>query len=277
MLDVPQFYSVPRWRDQWNVLRPDGTHHRGHDIACDSHEDIPVVRAGTLVKNGHTSVLGNYAVLKINTTTFDYYCHLLIGSRPDVGAVLAAGDRIGQAAGYSDDHGSAWTGIHLHYGSGPVVTSVTTGTTYNATDIVRGVLTSVAGSDVQSFPVPRTPEQETQMDTCYYQLQTPDGQPRVWGIFGPDCGEPGWCETSDLVTAQAWGKLYGTRFLDPTDGGRSNAAPTRVGAPWGVIDSATWAKMKAQAEIALKARHSLAANVTVTLPPLTITGTVAPK
>lgn len=147
MLPVPQFYAQSRWRDRWNVLRPNGTRHRGHDIACATHEDIPLLRAGTLVENDHSGALGNYAVVQVGAA-FDFYCHLLIGTRPNVDDRLPQGARIGQAAGPNDDHGSSWYGVHLHYGSGPKVTSVTSGTTYDATAIIRSTLTSFAGGGI---------------------------------------------------------------------------------------------------------------------------------
>jgi hypothetical protein len=139
MLTVRDFYARSRWRDQWNVLRPDGSRHRGHDIACGTHEDIPALRGGTVVVVSRSSVLGHFVVVQ-SGTDFDYYCHLLAGSLPAPNAAVSAGTRIGRAAGPDDEHGSAWRGVHLHFGSGARSTSVTTGATHDATAIVRGVL-----------------------------------------------------------------------------------------------------------------------------------------
>lgn len=178
MLTVRAFYAQARWGDQWNVLRPNGTRHRGHDISCDSREDIPLLRRGTVVKNGHTSVLGNFCVVQVDEDEFDFYCHLLIGTRPDVSLVaLDPGVRVGKAAGWGDDHGSAWTGPHLHYGSGPKITSVTTGTTYNATAIVVSVLSSTAGGGTTPLPDPPPvpPVEEREIPVIHAAWLGPDG------------------------------------------------------------------------------------------------------
>lgn len=197
MLTVPDFYAVARWRDRWGVLRADGTRHRGHDIACDTHEDIPALRGGTVTTNGWSSVLGNYVVLQRTPVTFDYYCHLLGTGRPSKGAVLADGGKVGAAAGANDDHGSAWSGVHLHYGSGPLPTSVTTGTTYDATAIITAVLTTAQ---------PKEP-----LMAINAAWRQPSGT--IWVQF-----EPG-CPLYDGITLTEWSALSanGARYVDTTD------------------------------------------------------------
>lgn len=149
------FYDPDRWRDEWGITRiVNGAltnPHRGHDVAAAPGETVPALRGGRVVLVSELSasrVLGYHVVVDTGKG-FDYYCHLLVGTRPNVGDVLEAGDSVGLVAGWGDYTGTAWTGPHLHYGSGPNLRSVYEGTTYNATTIVRDTLTtiSLAGLD----------------------------------------------------------------------------------------------------------------------------------
>lgn len=144
MLAVPLFYAPVRWGDEWNVLRADGSRHRGHDIMTGSRNEVPALYAGRVVTRGYTRVLGFYIVLKTDHG-YDYYCHLLEKDRPSLGLEILRGTKVGTTATWGDPTGSAWTGPHLHYGSGPKVTSVTSGATHDATKLVQAALTATAG------------------------------------------------------------------------------------------------------------------------------------
>jgi hypothetical protein len=173
MLSVSSFFARARWGTQWgvvDVMHPTG--HRGHDIVCAVHEDEPALRGGRVVTKGYSSVLGNYSVIEVNASTFDYYCHQYatptFDSRHPLG-VIAAGERVGQAAGPGDIHGSAWTGTHLHYGSGPALASVVTGATYNATQIIAARLASSAPAGDGATAIVSPPKERDHM-----QLIGPD-------------------------------------------------------------------------------------------------------
>lgn len=146
MLTVPEFYAKDRWGDQWDEPRPDGTRHRGHDIMTGSRNEVPALYPGRIVTRGYTRVLGFYVVVKTGHG-YDYYCHLLEKDRAVLGRDVERGQKVGTTATWGDVTGTAWSGPHLHYGSGPRITSVTTGATHNATNLVAAVLATTAGGD----------------------------------------------------------------------------------------------------------------------------------
>lgn len=158
-MSVAEFYAQDRWGDLWGVTRVVNGRvtnpHRGHDVKAAGGETVPALRPGrvVLVSEASTSAILGYHIVVDSGSGFDYYCHLRVGTRPNVGAWVNAGDRVGLVAGWNDFHGSAWTGPHLHYGSGPNVRSVYEGTTYNATAIVRNALSSLApaGDDIKEI------------------------------------------------------------------------------------------------------------------------------
>ncbi|KAK1548443.1 hypothetical protein Q3G72_027507 [Acer saccharum] len=104
------------WRDFYRtVTNPyaapgrfySGAGHHGVDFAAAPHQSIPTYVKAKCVLNGHSSVLGNYTVLKAGLIYYGW-AHLLIGTRPDLGQTLVPGDSVGKASTWGDDHGSAW-------------------------------------------------------------------------------------------------------------------------------------------------------------------------
>lgn len=204
MLTGPQFYARARWGDQWNVLRPDGSHHRGHDIRAAAGSQVPALRAGRVVSRGFSTVLGYYLVLQVARGMYDFYCHLRNKDRPTVGTDLAKGALIGSIAGPNDAHGTAWQGPHLHFGSGPTITSVTGGSTKNATTIVSAALTTSAGG---TTPTPLPTRKKTRMATLFY---TKDSKGNLFALAGDSPGtSANWLETRDQGLANALAVQYG--------------------------------------------------------------------
>lgn len=128
---------ITNWRDFYTAARrgnlfgirgpfygPQG--HRGLDFAAAPHEPIPSFVEAKCVYNGHSSVLGNYTVLR-RGLVFYGWAHLLIGTRPDVGATVSIGESIGKAATLGDDHGSAWSGAHCHTTRGLTLLHIVSG------------------------------------------------------------------------------------------------------------------------------------------------------
>lgn len=197
MLTVPQFYAQTRWGDEWNVLRANGKRHRGHDIKAPRGQVVPALNAGTVHAIGYSSVLGYYVVVRLTAFTYEFYCHLIVGTRPKVGTVLKQGQSVGQVAGPDDDPGSAWSGPHLHYGAGPASFSVTTGPTYDATKRVSTVLTQFASGQIIPLPT----EEENVMDD--YRFIYTKAAPVRWALMHPTLVPDGVQVTSSQGDANA--------------------------------------------------------------------------
>lgn len=89
-------------------------------------------------------------------------------------------------------------------------------------------------ASLHTEPISST-EQEIDMTQLNYLALIDDKGKRIkYGIFGQTI--PGGCEiTTDVLTAQAYGDLAGTRVYDP-----ENGWPVRVGAPLKDIKQAEW-------------------------------------
>lgn len=246
MLSVNAFYAQSRWGTQWGVV--DAAHprgHRGHDIKCGAHAEIPALRGGTVVKNGYSSILGYWSVLIKDNYVYDYYCHMVNGSQSNPGVWVPQGARVGVSAAAGDKPGSAWLGPHLHYGSGPNENSIFTDPTYNATKIVTDVLASTAGGGTTPIPNKR----KNSMSTLYYNAGI-----KTWALAGDSPGTPAnWLETQGQTTADQWADGHGSSV---------------------VLGDGSWAAFKA----AYLKPLNTSASVTVppiTIPPIEYTGPTA--
>lgn len=138
-----QFYAPARQGNAFGIKGPfyGPQGHRGQDYRAAVHESIPnyVPKGARCVLNGHSSVLGNYTVLR-RGLMFYGWAHLLIGSRPDVGAIVPQGGSVGKAAGPQDDHGSAWSGAHCHTTRGLTLMHIVYGAVLNPVTAIKAAL-----------------------------------------------------------------------------------------------------------------------------------------
>lgn len=118
------------------------TPHRGSDYRRAAGQVIVAYEECTVVvSDKYSSILGFYLVAKRKRDgKYIGWAHILKGTRPNNGDVLKAGDKVGLVAGFNDDHGSAWTGPHIHTTEGDTVEAITNGVVSNpAPDIAAAV------------------------------------------------------------------------------------------------------------------------------------------
>lgn len=109
-----------------DALHPNG--HRGVDYnGFKEGTPLLAIADGKIVLNKWSDVLGNVVVLQVGAKFFGY-CHMSKPSPLKVGKVVAAGGVVGVAG----TTGSASSGVHLHLTLGTEVTSVFSGTVYDA-------------------------------------------------------------------------------------------------------------------------------------------------
>lgn len=161
-MSVAAFYHPNRWRNRFGVK---GRHygpagHRGHDIAAVAGTPVPVLRPGSVVLVGKSSILGWYVVVEVAQRVFDGYCHVV----PTVNRGEWVTGTVGRVAGWGDYHGSAWEGPHLHMTTGPTTTSVHTGIVYDPAPIITAQLTALAADGMTRIEDEMTPEQEAKLD-----------------------------------------------------------------------------------------------------------------
>lgn len=205
MLPVPEFYAKSRWGDVWNELRPNGSRHRGHDIVTGSRNEVPALYPGRVASLGYTRVLGFYVVVK-TAHGYDFYCHLLDKDRAGLGRDLKQGVKVGTTATWGDVTGTAWTGPHLHYGSGPRITSVTAGTTHNATALVAAALSATAGGGTTPLPNKR---KDTDMPAVIKRATDTPEWSLIWPpLRGTSDLERGYEVTTDPERAKWWARFY---------------------------------------------------------------------
>ncbi len=108
-----EFYAPARWTDRWGSMVGRPSPHKGLDIGAASRQVIPIHRSGRVVNVSRSDSVGGYFTLQaFDSGEFDTYCHIIPGVSVDV--IYYRDQTAGWAAGYNDDHGSAWTGPHLH-------------------------------------------------------------------------------------------------------------------------------------------------------------------
>ena len=113
--NVQAFYAESRWTNRFGVTGPyyGPAGHRGLDIAASAGTGIPALRSGYVRRVQYSSVVGHTIAIESAPGDFSGYDHV-IRTRVAVGDYVQQGDIIAYVAGYGDDHGSAWSGPHLH-------------------------------------------------------------------------------------------------------------------------------------------------------------------
>lgn len=168
--DPAVVYSDANLGTLWAVVdaaHPNAVGHRG----CDWHlpggggSEVVAYRSGTVVSTPFSSILGNCVVVQYGPGLFGYWAHLRAGTRPNVGTPVKWGSRIGLAASgpktlpQTDPNypGSAWLGCHIHHGTGPLLSSVFGGDTFNPLPYVRLALAEYASGYVAGTTPSVTP------------------------------------------------------------------------------------------------------------------------
>jgi GH25 family lysozyme M1 (1,4-beta-N-acetylmuramidase)/lysozyme family protein len=113
--NVATFYAEGQWRNRFGITGPyyGPAGHRGLDIAASAGQAIPALRSGIVRRVQYSSIVGHTIAIESAPGDFSGYDHV-IRTRVAVGDYVRQGDIIAYAAGYGDDHGSAWSGPHLH-------------------------------------------------------------------------------------------------------------------------------------------------------------------
>lgn len=145
-MTVATFYDRSRWRSRWGALdAAHPTRHKGLDIAASAREAIPALRPGRVVVSKVSSIVGRYITVEVAPGDYDTYCHVVFPL--NVGDPVARGQTIAYAAGYTDIHGTAWTGPHLHFAHSTTPTGWASwgGTNTNPETIVTTALLAAAG------------------------------------------------------------------------------------------------------------------------------------
>ena len=106
-----QPFDNPDLEDGWGSTLPPRTNpHRGVDYPQAAGTPIPAIADGVVVTNTWSDCLGNVVVLRHDDGMYSGYNHMITGSPLGVGAVVAAGDTVGQVG----DTGTCSFGAHLH-------------------------------------------------------------------------------------------------------------------------------------------------------------------
>ena len=113
--NVQSFYAESRWGNRFGVTGPyyGPAGHRGLDIAASAGQAIPALRSGIVRRVQYSSIVGHTIAVESAPGDFSGYAHV-IRTRVAVGDSVQQGDIIAYAAGHGEDHGSAWSGPHLH-------------------------------------------------------------------------------------------------------------------------------------------------------------------
>jgi murein DD-endopeptidase MepM/ murein hydrolase activator NlpD len=128
---LQQFYSNigVRFGVHGPFYGPQG--HRGQDFPHADGTPTPAWEAGTVENIQHSTVIGTVVVLRLHDGKFSGYAHLKANPPVRIGQAIALGQIIGFTAGYEDQHGTAWSGPHLHTTLGATGAAVFAGIVYD--------------------------------------------------------------------------------------------------------------------------------------------------
>jgi hypothetical protein len=124
--------------------------HRGADYRRSAGQTVVAYEKCTVINSDlHSSYLG-YSLVAQRARDGKYigWAHLLKGTRPGNGTVLEAGDKVGLVAGFNDDHGSSWSGPHIHTTEGTTADHIYQGQNSDpAPDIAAARAGTAGGGD----------------------------------------------------------------------------------------------------------------------------------
>lgn len=144
--NVQAFYAEGQWTSLFGVTGPyyGPAGHRGHDIAAGAGTGIPALRSGYVRRVQYSSIVGNTIAIESAPGDFSGYDHV-IRTRVSVGDYVQQGQIIAYVAGYGDDHGSAWSGPHLHLTRGTTNTCVFGEYVSDPAPLIRNILGTSSG------------------------------------------------------------------------------------------------------------------------------------
>lgn len=143
---VQAFYAESQWTTRFGVTGPyyGPLGHRGLDLKASGGQPILALRAGTVRRVQYSSVVGHTVAVESAPGDFSGYDHV-IRTRVSVGDVVQQGDILAYAASSGDDHGSAWTGPHLHMTRGSTDRCVFGENVSDPAPLIRSVLGTGSG------------------------------------------------------------------------------------------------------------------------------------
>jgi hypothetical protein len=112
------FWGAHNWRDLWHEIRViNGIRsvHSGHDLGAaeGARRQVGALAGGTVTQVGRRRDVGGFIEVRVSKTRWDTYCHVIpdvqVGDELDIRSVLL------RVASEADDHGTLWTGDHVHF------------------------------------------------------------------------------------------------------------------------------------------------------------------
>lgn len=139
------------------------TPHRGADYRRTGGQVVVAYEKCTVVNSDLKSSFLGYSVVAKRARDGAYigWAHLLVGTRPNAGTVLEAGDPVGVVATFGQYTGSSWTGPHIHTTEGSTEVHIYQGQNSDPNPDIQAAKAGVAGG-------PGTPVPTVKYD--WYQL-----------------------------------------------------------------------------------------------------------
>jgi hypothetical protein len=128
--------------------------HRGADYRRGDSDPVVAYEPCTVVDSDLKSSFLGYSVVakRHRDGQFIGWAHLKLGTRPAAGTVLNPGDNAGLAAGFSDYHGSSWTGPHCHTTEGPAQDHIYQGIVTDPNPDIQAAKAGLAGGQGAATP-----------------------------------------------------------------------------------------------------------------------------
>lgn len=219
--------------------------HRGADYRRSAGQKIVAYETCTVVDSDLYSKYLGYSLVARRARDGKYigWAHILKGTRPLNGVVLQPGDSVGIVAGFSDDHGSSWSGPHIHTTEGATADHIYVGQNSDPAPDIAAARSGTASSGGTTGVVnyhwyQLTAEAMGALQTMMNTLKIYGGADGGTGPVDNDFGERGVKGMQEL--GKRWGYLAADYEVDGVPHNPDQNTPSNYG-----FFLQKWAKAKA--------------------------------
>ena len=208
--------------------------HRGADYRRKAGQTIVAYETCTVVDSDLYSKILGYSLVAKRHRDGKYigWAHIRKGTRPSNGTVLNPGSSAGLVAGFGDDHGSAWSGPHIHTTEGTTANHIYSGQNSDPVPDISAARNGVAATGtvinlINYHWYKLTPEAMGALQNMMNALKIYGGVDGGTGPADNDFGEQSVKGMQEL--GKRWGFLPGDYNVDGIPHNTDQNAPSSYG------------------------------------------------
>lgn len=208
--------------------------HRGADYRRAAGAVIVAYETCTVIDSDAYSRYLGYSLVAQRARDGKYigWSHILKGTRPGNGTVLQPGDQVGLVAGFGDDHGSSWSGPHIHTTEGTSPGHIYSGVNSDPAPDIAAARAGMAGGGGTNPAInyhwyKLTPDAMGALQEMLNALKIYGGVDGGTGPVDKDLGKRGVMGLQEV--GKRWGYLAGDYEVDGVPHNLDQEAPSNYG------------------------------------------------